>query len=239
MRTTTLTLAIVAIVLSSTPSLSRADETVKRRTIEVSGTAEVNAAPDLAIISLAVETTAPEASKAVEQNAARTAKLAATLKQKIGQKDKVSTTRYALEPRYQQAERGSTAAPMITGYVAYNEVRIETHALDAVGGLIDAGVGAGANRVSQLEFTLAERNPTLRTALSQAGAEARAQAESVAAALGVQLKQVMTATSQSPIMPRRYEGAAMRAAADSRAATHVDPTDVTVSATLQVIYEIE
>ena len=193
----------------------------------------------MAIISLAVETTAQEASSAVEQNAARTAKVAAAIKPKLGAKDRTSTTRYALEPRYQQAERGSTDAPKIVGYVAYNEVRIETHSLDAVGQLIDAGVTAGANRVSHLEFTLEDRNPTLRTALNRAGSEARAQAESVASALGVQLKQVVTATSQPPIMPRRYEGVAMRSAAESHAPTNVEPTDVNVSATLQVIYEIE
>ena len=142
---------IIALFLLMTPSAhSLADEVAERRTIEVTGTAEVSATPDLAIISLAVETTAQEATAAVEQNAARTAKVAAAIKPKLGAKDRTSTTRYALEPRYQQAERGSTDVPKIVGYVAYNEVRVETHALDAVGQLIDAGVAAGANRVSQL-----------------------------------------------------------------------------------------
>lgn len=239
MRSTSLTRIAVALALWAHATSILAEETPKQRTIEVTGTAEVSVAPDLAIISLAVETTAQEATIAVEQNAARTAKVVAAIKQKLGAKDRTSTTRYALEPRYQQAERGSTNAPTITGYVAYNEVRVEMHALDAVGQLIDAGVTAGANRVSQLEFTLADRNPTLRAALSQAGSEAQAQAESVATALGVQLKQVVTANSQSPVMPRRYEGLAMRASADARPPTHVEPGDVTVSATLQVIYEIE
>jgi uncharacterized protein YggE len=227
------------LLLITCPPPSLAEERTERRTIEVSGTAEVSAAPDLAIISLAVETTAQEANAAVEQNAARTAKVTAAIKPKLGAKDRTSTTRYALEPRYQQAERGSTDAPRIVGYVAYNEVRIETHTLDAVGQLIDAGVTAGANRVSQLEFTLEDRNPTLRAALNRAGSEARAQAESVASALGVQLRRVVTATSQPPIMPRRYEGGAMRTAAESSAPTSIDATDVTVSATLRVIYEIE
>lgn len=234
-RSIIVTTITIGIVLLS--AAGRGQETPKRRTIEVSGTAEVSAPPDLAIISLAVETTAQEAGSAVEQNATRTAKVTAAIKQKLGAKDRVSTTRYALEPRYQQAERGSTDAPTITGYVSYNEVRIETHALDGVGQLIDAAIAAGANRVGQLEFTLEDRNPTLRVALNRAGSEARAQAESVASALGVQLKQVVSANSQSPIIPRRYEGMAMRA--EARAPTQIDPTDVTVSATLQVVYEIE
>jgi uncharacterized protein YggE len=212
----------------------------KRRTIEVSGSAEVSAAPDLAILSFAVETTATEASAAVEQNAARSAKVASAVKQRLGAKDKLSTTRYALEPRYQYPERGSQAPPTITGYVAANEVRVETSNLDQVGQLVDAAITAGANRVSELQFTLADRNPTLRAALAKAGSEARAQAESIAAALGVQLKQVVTATSQPPpIIPRRYEGRGMVAAAEARAPTPLEPGEVTVSATLQVTYEIE
>jgi uncharacterized protein YggE len=238
MRSSSLTRTTLALLLWANASTGVADEAPERRTIEVTGTAEVSATPDLAIVSLAIETTAPEANAAVEQNAARTAKVAAAIKSKLGAKDRATTTRYALEPRYPQAERGSTDAPKIIGYVAYNEVRIETHALDGIGQLIDAGVTAGANRVSQLEFTLEDRNPTLRSALNRAGGEARAQAESVATALGVQLKQVVTASSQSPIMPRRYEGVAMRAA-EGRAPTHIDPTDVMVSATLRVVYEIE
>lgn len=235
MRISIALLAIGALAMSTSVV---AQEAPRQRTIEVTGTAEVSVPPDLAVISLAIETTAQEASAAVEQNAARSAKVAAAIKPKLGPKDRLSTTRYALEPRYQQNERGSTNAPAITGYVAYNEVRIETHALDSVGQLIDTGVTAGANRVGHLEFTLEDRNPTLRAALNQAGSEARAQAESVASALGVQLQRVVTANSQSPMMPKRYEGMAMQAGA-ARAPTNIDPTDVAVSATLHVVYEIE
>lgn len=232
---------LLAAALAACLVASAAAETEpRRRTIEVTGSAEVSATPDLAILSFAVETTAAEASAAVEQNAARSAKVASTIKQRLGAKDKLSTSRYALEPRYQQPERGSQVPPTITGYVAANEVRVETSNLEQVGQLVDAAIAAGANRVSELQFTLADRNPVLRAALAKAGSEARAQAESIAAALGVQLKQVVSATSQPPpIIPRRYEGRALVAAAEARAPTPLEPGEVTVSATLQVIYEIE
>jgi len=231
-------LPIVSVLLAGWVAPVEAQTEPKKRTIEVSGSAEVSAAPDLAIISFAVETTAADAAAAVEQNAARSAKVTSALKQRLGGKDQLSTAGYGLEPRYQQQERGSQAPPTIAGYVAHNDVRVQTHNLDHVGQLIDAAIAAGANRVSELQFTLEDRNPTLRIALAKAGSEARAQAESIAAALGVQLKQVIAASSSPPpIMPRRYEGRAL--AAEARAPTPLEPGDVTVSATLQVTYEIE
>jgi len=220
---------------------ARADEKApeSRRTITVSGQGEVNASPDLAILAVAVETTAEKAGDAVAQNAARSAKVASALKGMLGKDDKLTTTRYALEPRYEPAKRGEAAEPRIVGYVARNEVQIETHKTDAVGAMIDSASAAGANRVSGLQFTLANRNEQLRAALVKAGAEARAQAESVAAALGVKLRNVYSATTSAPfVQPRRMESFGV-AAMEARAPTPIEPGAVSVTATLQVVYEIE
>jgi uncharacterized protein YggE len=222
--------------------LAAADEKTSdtRRTISVSGQGEVSVSPDLAILAVAVETTAANAAAAAGENASRSAKVASALKGLVGKEDKVTTTRYSLEPRYEPVKRGEPGEPRITGYVARNEVQVETHKIDAAGALIDAAVKAGANRVSSLQFTLANRNEQLRAALEKAGGEAHAQAESVASALGVKLKWVLSATTVPPpiIQPRRFEALGM-AAAEAPAPTPIEPGTVTVSATLQVTYEIE
>ncbi len=219
---------------------ARADDAPDRRTISVSSEGEVHATPDLAIISFAVETTAPEAAAAVGENARKSAALSKAIKSRMDAADKISTSGYGLDPVYEQAKPGSSTVPRISGYVARNEVRVEAHKLDAVGALIDAAAGAGANRVSGLTFTLENRSAQLREALQKAGAEARQQAESVATALGVRLKQVVSAsTSGGPIvMPKQYERMAM-ASMESYAPTPVEAGDVVVRAGLQVTYEIE
>ncbi len=236
------TLAILFLcgILSSRAATADEPSVDQRRTISVSGQAEVSAAPDLAIVSLAVETTAPKAADAAGENAKRAAAVATAVKALLGKDDKVTTTRYSLEPRYQAGKPGEPTEPRITGYVAHNEVQIETHKVDGVGGLIDAANAAGANRISGLQFTLSDRNQQLRSALATAGAEARAQAESVASALGVKLKNVISATTSmnpSP-MPRHFDTRSM-AALEARAPTTIEPGSVSVSATLQVTYEIE
>jgi len=236
-------LLLAALGSSATFATSRsvmADDTPseRRRTISVSGQGEVNAAPDLAILSVAVETTAPAAGAAANDNAARSAKVSAALKTLVGKDDKLTTTRYVLEPRYEPGKRGEPSEPRIIGYVARNEVEVETHKIDAIGAMIDTATGAGANRISSLQFTLSNRNEQLRAALAKAGAEARAQAESVASALGVKLKDVVSATTVTPpfIQPRRFDAGMM---AEARAPTPIEPGSVSVSANLQVVYEIE
>lgn len=228
--------------VATSPHWANADEKGgdSRRTITVTGQGEVSVSPDLAIVALAVETTAPKAGDAVNQNATLSSKVANALKGLIGKDDKLTTTRYSLEPRYEPPKRGEPGEPRVIGYVARNEVQVETHRIDAVGGLIDTATNAGANRVNNLQFTLANRNEQLRAALQKAGAEARAQAESVAGALGVKLKGVASATTSTmPIVqPRFYEARGM-AAAEARPPTPIEPGTVSVSATLQVVYEIE
>lgn len=209
------------------------------RTLTVTGRGEVSASPDLAIIAVAVETTAATASAAVAENANRSAAVAAALKEKLGKDDRLTTTGYSLDPRYEDPKPGTSSSPKIVGYVAHNEVQAETHQIDAVGALIDSATAAGANRVSSLQFTLANRNDQLRAALEKAGAEARAQAETIARALGVALKSVQRASTEAePIVHPRYMSRGM-AAMEARAPTPIEPGSVSVSATLAVTYAIE
>lgn len=232
--------ALLALILVAVPALGQGQEAPAPRTLSVSGQGEVKAVPDLAVVSFAVETTSPAASAAVAENARKSTVLADALKQQLSGNGKVSTTGYGLDPVYEPRERGGApTAPRITGYIARNEVRAETRAIDSVGKLIDAATKAGANRVDGLEFTLEERGKAQNDALQRAGQDARRQAEATAAALGVTLGKIVSVTANaSPIMPRQFARMAM-AHAEMAATTPVEAGDVTVTANLQVTYAIE
>jgi uncharacterized protein len=211
------------------------------RTLTVQGVGQATATPDLAVVGLAVETEAAEASQAVAENARRTQQVIEALRGLMADEDRLTTTGYSLQPRYRQPpptpERPETG-PQIVGYQARNQVRVELHDLAQVGRAIDAATTAGANRVDHLQFLLAERGPALRSALATAAAEARAQAESVAAALGVTLGPVLEAsTVPGPVMPRQVMARAEAMVAPIP--TPVEPGEVTVTTTLQVTYRID
>jgi hypothetical protein len=211
----------------------------QRRTIAVSAQGEVRATPDRVSLSFAVETAAARAADTAAENAKRSQAVASALKPLLDARDTLTTTRYTFEPRYEAQRPGERQEPRITGYIARNEVRVESQRVDKVGALIDAATGAGANRVSALQFTVADHGALERAALEQAGNDARAQAEAVAKGLGVRLKGVLSASTTSPPMPlaRRFDAMAV---AEARAApTPIEPGEVVATETLQVTYEIE
>ncbi len=217
-----------------------AEDAPPPRTIAVSGEGRVSVAPDLAIVSFGVETSAPTAGAAVADNAKRSNALVDAIKAKLGAKDKVATTQYSLSPVYEQRDRASAAPPKITGYIASNLVRVELHDVKAVGALIDAATTAGANRAADLQFTLEERAEAQSSALARAGADAKRQAEATAAALGVELGRVLSASSSGgPIAyPRAFARGGMVAMAEA-APPPIEASDVDVNVTLQVTYEIK
>jgi uncharacterized protein YggE len=218
-----------------------AQETPPRRTVAVTGEGEVKVAPDSAVLSFAVETAAPTAAAAGAENARKSTVLTEALKKEIGANGKVSTTRYSVDPVYEQRERGAaTAPPRITGYVARNQVRAQTHAIDALGKLIDVATQAGANRIDGLDFTLEQRGPAQTDALQRAGQDAQRQAEAAAAALSLKLGKILSvSTAAVPIMMPKQYGRVGMAMAEASPQTPIDAGEITVSASLQVTYEIE
>ena len=121
-------------------------------TIEVSGDGQAQAAPDQATLALAIETHAATAAQAAGSNGALAQKVRDALKDKLGDKGTMWTGGYSLYPDYSEPRGGGEAR--ITGYRAQNSITVETGALDLVGPLIDAAIGAGANRVDALDYGL-------------------------------------------------------------------------------------
>ncbi len=228
-----LALAIMVPVFASAQSDSN---NFAVRTIEVDGSGETRTSPDTADLDLAIETRAKTAEGAAGSNAAMAAKVIDALKSKLGDKGKITTGGYSLNPEYDQ--RATSETPKIVGYTAQNSVTVHTGALDLAGALIDAAIAAGANRVNSLNFSVKDDTKARGEAIAIATRDARAQAEALAAALDVKLGKVLKATTiseQRPVPIRMNRAMAMSASV----ATPVEPGDVTVPATVSLIFEIE
>ncbi len=206
------------------------------RTIEVEATGEAKGVPDVAYLSLQIETHAPSAEEAARRNAALSQKVMTELKSKLGDKGQVETGGYALTPEYD--ERLHREKPMIVGYNAQNSITVETAPSSVLGSLIDAAIAAGANRINYLNFGLKDDTKARSQAITMAAHDAQAQAQALAAALGVKIKRVVKASTivqrPGPVMYRMAAAAPMAAQA-----TPVEPGEVTVSANVSMIYEIE
>jgi uncharacterized protein YggE len=227
-------LVIAALPLTFAVSAS-AQNTPPGRTIEVGGTGEARTSPDTAELSVAIETTGKTAEEAANRNASLADKVTAALKSKLGDKGKISTGGYSLNPQYDQ--RPGHENPTIIGYTAQNSIVVETGAIDLVGALIDSAISAGANRVDYLNFTVKNDIKPRTEAITIATRDARAQADALASALGVKLGKVVKATTLAEARPIPMQRPMAMAA--MRAATPVEPGEVTVSATVSLTFEIE
>ena len=209
------------------------------RVIEVNGTGEARTTPDVANLSLQIETHAATAEESSSKNASLAQKVVQALKNKLAGKGTVTTGDYSLNPEYN--EPGPRQRPVITGYTAQNTITVETTELTLLGSLIDGAISAGANRINYLNFGLRDDTKARSEAIAAASKDAQAQAQALAASLNVKLKHVIRASTvpeRGPILPMARMSAA-GFAASGNAPTPVEASQITVSATVSLTYEIE
>ena len=235
-RAATFAALSILIMIFATPILA-AENT---RVIEVSGTGEARSAPDIANLSLQIETHAATAEECSSKNAALAQKVVQELKSKLAGKGTVLTGDYSLSPEYNN-DNVPHQKPTITGYSAQNTITVETTELSLLGSLIDGAIAVGANRINYLNFGLRDDTKARQDAITNASKDAQAQAQALAASLDVKLKRVVKATTipeRGPIMPMARMGMAMSNAA-ANAPTPIEGNQITVTATVSLIYEIE
>ena len=178
-------LALVLIVacapLFAAPALAQSDFPPA---ISVTGEASISVPPDLAQLDAGVASDGKTAREASEANNTAMAKVLAALKT-AGIEDKdVQTSRLSLQPQY--APNRSGPSPIV-GYRASNRVTVKLHDVGKVAGVIDALVGAGANDIGNVNFTVSKASELLDQARDKALADARRKAEIYARAAGVTL----------------------------------------------------
>ena len=208
----------------------------------VTGFGEASMPTDRARIDFMVETQAPTAQAAAAQNADRMDRVMKALKAAGGATVTIETGGYDLSPIYRQPTRDNpNAIPTIEAYRAVNHVRVRADDVAKVGALIDAGVAAGGNRIAGLSFEAKDPEPGRLEALKQAVARARAQAETVATALGVTLgapQEVNVSADYMPPPMPMYRGMAMDAMAQAAAPTPVAPGEQVVRANVTIRYRL-
>lgn len=211
------------------------------RTLNVTGVGTVERDPEKAVVLLAVESEAATAREASQQNAQRMeAVIAAVRRLNIAARD-VRTVSYQLNPVYSRPPQQEGGTPRISAYRAVNMVQVSVDTLARVGPVIDAAIGAGANRVANLSFELRNRDEARLAAIEQAVQAARREAEAVARAAGQQLGEPLSITTSTmfpeprPYAPMMEAAAAMRQAAD----TPIEGGTLTVQATVHIVYKLE
>jgi len=200
----------------------------------VSGTGQASAAPDIAVVTLGVETQAADASTAVsENNTAMEAVLQALENGGIAQKD-IQSQVVRLTPQYQQpsASTGSSQGlPELAGFIATDIVQVTVRQIDSLANLVDSAVQAGANEIQGISFEISNPADLFDQARQAAWEDAMNKAQQLAELSNSGLGMVMTIneTSRSPVVESVL-------GMGGAAAVPVEPGTETIEVDLQVTW---
>jgi uncharacterized protein YggE len=210
--------AIAAALLASPLALSPlvAQEQPMRPTpqIVVSANGEVQVTPDRARVMLGVETEAPTAQAASQQNAELQGKVIAALRAAGIPQASIRTTGFNVAPK--QENIPETRKWRVDGYRVTNLVVVTVDDVSRTGQVIDAALGVGANRVAGLNFEIRDPSAAREEAIRQAVERARREANIAAVAAGgsiAGLLEINVNTFDMP-QPRPMMEMAMRSSAD-------------------------
>ena len=205
--------------------------------IRVTGEAHVTARPDRVQIDIGVLTQAQLSHDAAATNARQVEAVLAAVRAAAGGGAQLRTVSYSLNPNYQYHPGGGE--PTLNGYTALNVVQVTLDELTRMGDVIDAATHTGANRIQGIQFTLRDPEAVRAQALREAAIHARAEADTLAAALSLRVLRVLTVEESSPrFVPLRARVSAARVAGGAEAATPVEAGTLDVSAEVTLVVEV-
>jgi len=200
MRRTSFTFACALIAIAAKSSAQ--DPTARPAVPQIltPATGEVRVSPDRATIAVGVQSRATTVAEASAANSRRQRAVIDAIKAKGVPADQIATSSFNVIPETRYDREGQ-AAPRTTSYLVVNAVTVELKRIDQVGPVIDAALGAGANQINSLTFTVANADSARRAALAIAVANARADAEVMARAAGGSLGPLLEMSASDIAMP--------------------------------------
>jgi uncharacterized protein len=201
--------------------------------LSISSQADASRVPDVASLSTGVVTQAVDANSALRANAAQMQKVMAAIRAAgIGEKD-VQTSGINVSPQYRYAEN---QPPTITGYQASNTVNIKVRDVGKLGKVLDALVASGANQVNGPSFEIDQPEAVYDEARRAALDKAQRRAEMYANSLGLRVRRIVSISEGGGFSPPVPMMKTM--AMDSQESSPVAPGETTLTASLDVVFEL-
>lgn len=233
--TRALGLAILAAMLTVPAAPGAAQQGVPPRPqVIVVGEGRVEAAPDMATITVGAQNDAATAAEALAATSTATARILENLSAAGIEPRDIQTDSLSLAPRYDYGR--SDGQPTLLGYTASHTVRVRVRDLATLGAQLDAAVAAGGNRFDGLVFGLQDPGPSEDAARTRAVQDALRKAALYAEAAGLNLGPVVSIVEQSG-----FAGPEPMFRADAASAAPpvpVAPGEVTTVATVSVTVEL-
>jgi uncharacterized protein len=222
---------------SAQPAAAQTAPQTAARSITVVGTGKVSGKPDIARVTVGIETQAPLLQQAVDENKTKMSGLLDTLK-KLGLADQdIRTSNYSVyTERVSPPAPGAEATANQMIYHVTNQVDVTVRDVNQIGEVLDKAVAAGANNIYGVNFSVEDTAKLEADARAKAVADARARAASLAQLNGVQLGEVLTVSEvvggAAYPMARAAEGL-------GGGGTPVQPGELEMSFSIQITYAMK
>ncbi|MFD3515579.1 SIMPL domain-containing protein [Streptomyces sp. NPDC058657] len=203
-------------------------------TITVTGTGAASAAPDLAVVGMGAEATAPTTKAALAaQTKAAGAMLDAVRAQGVADRD-IRTESLSLSPVHEYRDN----VTKLVGYQAAQNFSVKVRDLDRTGAVVQAATDAAgdAGRIHSIAFDVADPTPLRAEARRAAHLDARAKAEQHAALSGRTLGRLVSVTEADSGRPSPLP---MPPGAAADKPLPVAPGEVREEITLTAVYELD
>jgi uncharacterized protein YggE len=167
---------VVATSLAVAPAGAAGPAAAIERGITVSGTASVTVVPDRADFAFGVRKQGAGAAATLAAARTAAAALVAALEASGVAAEDIRTDQLALAPRFSKGR--------VVGYAAVSSVSVRIRDLGRIAAVLDAAVRAGATSVDGPSFSRSNAAELYRQTLARALDDARAKAQTIAAAAG-------------------------------------------------------
>jgi len=186
--------ASVVIVMLAGSVLAN-DEGPERRTLVVTGTAEVTVSPDICYMSFVVESTSKKAQEAYAENTRIMNAINSAIRAHGIEGKDMRTGYFSFTPQYRYTDKGRQ---IFEGYYVYNTLNISVRDLSKVSAVLDTAVVAGAKDVQGINFTVENPKQYTEEARRDALRAARKKAEEAAELLGFKLGKPISVSESEP-----------------------------------------
>lgn len=195
--------------------------TNKQNLFTVTGTAEVNAVPDTAMVSLGVNKNGPTAEAAKEEVNKIINRITTDLKNQGVDEKEIKTTNFNVNPDYDYTNGRQTPK----GYSVSANIEVKLKSVERANAAIDTATKDGATQVGNVQFVINdEQQKTLEDqARKEAIKKAKEKARSIADAAGIHLGRIVDVQESGDTNnPRPFYGLT----ADAKQASPEEPTQL-------------
>ena len=201
------------------------------RTITVDGSGQVRGTPDVLELSIGVDTRARTAAQALHRNSELASNVLGVLRAAGVDGSDLQTSDLSVSPVYD--DKGNA----VIAYAVTNTVDARIKNLDTAGDIVDAATKVAGDEivVNGLYFSFDDNTKLVAQARTDAVKRARAQAEQLAAAAGVQLGDLQSITESSAPAGPPINAAPQKA---TGGAAPVNPGSETLSVDVTLVFEI-